>query len=88
MTLHKGKRKIPPPKLAHRVFPKLNQTYHSQLFWAESWPGNENILSYLKITFEMSKGYSMMPVVGTLTLKMSCRVGMYDGAVILSRSLR
>lgn len=45
-------------------------------------------LGYLKMTLERSKGYSMMPVVGTLTLRMSCRVGTYIGAVILSRSSR
>lgn len=46
------------------------------------------MISNLKMFLENSKGYSMMPVVGTLTLKMSCRVGMYDGAVILSKSVR
>lgn len=30
----------------------------------------------------------MMPVVGTLTLKMSCKVGMYKEAEILSMSVR
>lgn len=43
---------------------------------------------YLKITLERSKGYSMMPVVGTLTLRTSCRVGTYDAAAILSKSSR
>lgn len=60
--------------------------------WVKSFhspeSGTKSTTSYLKITFERSKGYSMMPVVGTLTLKMSCRVGTYNGAVILSKSLR
>lgn len=30
----------------------------------------------------------MMPVVGTLTLRTSCRVGTYDAAVIRSKSSR
>ena len=33
------------------------------------------IKKYLKMIESRSKGYSMMPVVGTLALKMSCSVG-------------
>jgi len=44
--------------------------------------------AYLKSTTFRSKVYSMIPVVGTRTRRMSCRVGTYPGAVILSKSLR
>lgn len=50
--------------------------------------GLKKAAPYLKMTFDRSKGYSMIPVVATLTLKMSCRVGMYCGLEILSKSLR
>ena len=43
--------------------------------------------THLKKTVLRSNRYSMMPVVGTRTLRMSCWVGMYVGAEILSRSL-
>lgn len=33
------------------------------------------VVSYLNLISSKSKGYSMMPVVGTLTRKMSCSVG-------------
>lgn len=45
-------------------------------------------LQYLKIIFSRSKGYSMIPVVGTLTRSTSCWVGRYPGVAIRSTSLR
>ena len=45
-------------------------------------------VSYLKMTFSMSKGYSIIPVVGTLTLTMSCRSGIYEGSAMRSSSSR
>jgi len=35
-----------------------------------------------------SKGYSKIPVVGALALRMSCSVGRYSGFSILSISLK
>ena len=45
-------------------------------------------VAHLKMTFSMSKGYSMIPVVGTLTLTMSCRSGIYEGSAMRSSSSR
>ena len=42
--------------------------------------------THLNRTLLMVKGYSLIPVVGTLTLRMSCCVGMYLGLQIRSRS--
>lgn len=52
--------------------------------WAVTW----RHLQYLKIIFSRSKGYSMIPVVGTLTRSTSCWVGRYPGVAIRSTSLR
>lgn len=53
---------------------------HDLLVWS--------VVSHLKMTFSMSNGYSMMPVVGTRTLRISCRSGKYEGCAIRSRSVR
>lgn len=57
-------------------------------FQQPEYDAHWSTLSHLKTTFCRSKGYSTIPVVGTLTLSMSCSVGLYKGAEILSMSLR
>lgn len=49
---------------------------------------NKIIKPYLNTTFCMSNGYSMIPVVGTLTRRTSCCVGRYGLAAIRSKSFR
>ena len=43
---------------------------------------------YRKTMPSKSKGYSIIPVVGTRDLKISCSDGRYDGSAIRSASLR
>lgn len=50
--------------------------------------GEKRIKPYLNTTFCMSNGYSMIPVVGTLTRRTSCCVGRYGLAAIRSKSFR
>lgn len=64
---------------------RLNKNFQTMNFGTKNKIGNQYSI-YLKMMFSKSKGYSIIPVVGTLTRNTSCCVGRYPGLEIRSTS--